>query len=182
MRWPDEVSETSTCFAPVVLESHIFDATGTVLSPFLTHNYHRATSFDKRVQRESLGWDGHSLETLTQCFVGAVVEERVSPPPQPPAGAAGGASDAVADEHQQRPPEFSNTEEAEGYLGEEDGTVLPSAEGSDATAAVAAPTGTLDLHYSGAGIVGSWEVRRLQSGISAALMHRWVVVCTGSCP
>ncbi|CAM9147857.1 unnamed protein product, partial [Hapterophycus canaliculatus] len=125
--------------------------------------------------RESLGWDGHSLETLMGCFVGAIAEEKVSPP-QPSTAATGGAPGAAADEHQQRPPEFSNTEEAERYLGEKGGASFPSAERSDAAAAAAAavgaaPTGTLDLHYSGAGIVGSWEVRRLQSGISAALMN-----------
>ncbi|CAN0001609.1 unnamed protein product [Scytosiphon promiscuus] len=128
--------------------------------------------------RDSLGWDGHSLETLTDCVVGAIAEDRMSPPQ--PSSTAG--EEASADEHQQRPPEFSVTEEAEGYLGEKSGTVLPSTHRPDTAAAVATPSGTLDLHYSGAGIVGSWEVRCLQSGISPSMvvsMHRSIRAACG---
>lgn len=126
-----------------------------------------------------MGWDGHNLKTLTDCFVGAIAEKRVSPP-TPASTSAGGGSGAAADEHQQRPPEFSISEGAEVYVGDKGGALSPSADGPDAAAAGTATTGTLDLHYSGAGIVGSWEIRRLQSGLSAALVDRWVVVYTAS--
>lgn len=75
----------------------------------------------------------------------------------------------VADEHQQRPPEFSNIGE-EGCVGGDDETLLPGGGEQEQTAAAA--TGTLDLHYAGAGIVGSWEIRRVQGGVSAALVDR----------
>lgn len=117
------------------------------------------------LQRNSLGWDGHSLETLGDCFVGAV--DDTPPPSQPQSGAAADAATAaVADEHQQRPPEFSSIGD-EGSDDGGDGRVESRGEGPSAAA-----TGTLDLHYAGAGIVGSWDIRRVQSGVSSALMGR----------
>ena len=114
-------------------------------------------------QRKSLGWDGHSLAALGACFVGALHGETNSSPRQPRTD-----SDAAeADEHQQRPPEFSYSGEEDSDGGEEDGTVRPGAEELGA-----ANTGTLDLHYAGAGIVGSWDIRRVQTGVSTALMER----------
>ena len=118
-------------------------------------------------QRNSLGWDGHSLATLAACFVGAVDGETNSPHRQPSTD-----SDAAeADEHQQRPPEFSYAGEEGSDGGEEDDTVRVGAEEPGA-----ANTGTLDLHYAGAGIVGSWDIRRVQTGVSAALMDRYTFI------
>lgn len=76
------------------------------------------------------------------------------------------ADATVADEHQQRPPEFSSIGD-EGSADGDDGKVGPGGEKPSA-----ADTGTLDLYYAGAGIVGSWDVRRVQSGVSAAMMKR----------
>ncbi|CAM9626907.1 unnamed protein product [Ectocarpus fasciculatus] len=117
--------------------------------------------------RDSLGWDGHSLDALTDCFAGAV-EEVTLPPPEESRSCSEGAL-AVADEHQQRPPEFSSTAgvvEA-GHKGEDE----PETGGSGGSGGGGGATGTLDLHYARAGIVGSWEVSRVQTGVSAALMN-----------
>ncbi|CAM9429270.1 unnamed protein product [Ectocarpus sp. 12 AP-2014] len=121
--------------------------------------------------RDSLGWDGHSLEALADCFAGAVEETKL-PPPEDNRPCSEGAL-AVADEHQQRPPEFSSTAgvvetdrkgEEEPKSGVGGGVGCGGGDGGRAT-------GTLDLHYARAGIVGSWEVLRVQTGVSAALMH-----------
>ncbi len=118
-------------------------------------------------QRNSLGWDGHSLKALADCFVGAVDGTEQPPQRQPSTD-----SDAMdAEEHQQRPPEFSNAVE-EGSDDVKDDAVRPGA-GETGVADI----GTLDLHYAGAGIVGSWEIRRVQTGVSAALMERCITPC-----
>ncbi|CAN0187505.1 unnamed protein product [Ectocarpus sp. 4 AP-2014] len=124
--------------------------------------------------RDSLGWDGHSLEALADCFAGAVEETKL-PPPEENRPCSEGAL-AVAGEHQQRPPEFSSTagvvetdrqreEEAESGGGGGGGDGDGDGDGGGSA------TGTLDLHYARAGIVGSWEVSRVQTGVSAALVH-----------
>lgn len=124
-------------------------------------------------QRNSLGWDGHSLKTFADCFSGAVAgaTQQSQSQPCPAEGDATPAAVVAADEHQQRPPEFSKIGE-EGGVGEsdEDG-LLP--DGGEEKQPGAAATGTLDLHYAGAGIVGSWGVRRVQGGVSAALVDRY---------
>lgn len=122
------------------------------------------------MQRNSLGWDGHSLEVLADCFSGAVAGVTQLSQPQP-CLVKGDDTPAVveADEHQQRPPEFSNIGEEGGVCGDHE-AVLPGGEKQEQPGAAA--TGTLDLHYAGAGIVGSWEIRRVQGGVSAALVDR----------
>ncbi|CAB1117342.1 unnamed protein product [Ectocarpus sp. CCAP 1310/34] len=121
--------------------------------------------------RDSLGWDGHSLEALADCFAGAVEATKL-PLPEENRPCSEGAL-AVADEHQQRPPEFSSTAGVveTDRTGEEEpdsgvGGGVGSGDGDGGSA-----TGTLDLHYARAGIVGSWEVSRVQTGVSVALMH-----------
>lgn len=122
------------------------------------------------LQRKSLGWDGHSLKTFAECFSGAVAGVTQLPQSQPcPAEGDDAPAVVAADEHQQRPPEFSNTGE-EGGGGENDEAVVHGGEKQEQPGAAA--TGTLDLHYAGAGIVGSWEIRRVQGGVSAALVDR----------
>lgn len=83
----------------------------------------------------------------------------------------------MGDEHQQRPPEFSSIGNGSSDGGADGNT------GSDGEEPGAAATGTLDLHYAGAGIVGSWDIRRVQSGVSAALMNRYMdgVLLFGVC-
>lgn len=113
-------------------------------------------------QRNSLGWDGHSLKALGDCFVGAIDGTAQPPQCQPSTD-----SDALdAEEHQQRPPEFSNAMEEGSDDGKDD--AVRTGVGEPGVAEI----GTLDLHYAGAGIVGSWEIRRVQTGVSAALMDR----------
>eukprot|EP00752_Nemacystus_decipiens_P008567 g7651.t1 len=111
--------------------------------------------------RNSLGWDDHSLKTLGDCFVAAV--DDTTQPWQSQACAAADVTEA--DEHRQRPPEFSNVGDA-GSGNENDTSTGPGGEQPNAS-----DTGTLDLHYAGAGIVGSWDIRRVQGGVSAAMMN-----------
>ncbi|CBJ26419.1 expressed unknown protein [Ectocarpus siliculosus] len=123
--------------------------------------------------RDSLGWDGHSLEALADCFACAVEATKL-PPPEENRPCSEGAL-AAADEHQQRPPEFSSTAgvvetDRKGEEEPESGGVGGVGCGDDDGDGGSA-TGTLDLHYARAGIVGSWEVSRVQTGVSAALMH-----------
>eukprot|EP00903_Cladosiphon_okamuranus_P013434 g12513.t2 len=113
--------------------------------------------------RNNLGWDGHSLKTLGECFVGAL--DDTPQPSQSQSGADTADATTEEDEHQQRPPEFSSIGD-EGSDEDEDEKV-----GSGGQDPSTSAIGTLDLHYAGAGIVGSWDIR-MQRSIRAACWRK----------
>lgn len=145
-----------------------------------------------RQQREGLGWEGHTLETLRNCFVKAVEAtlETRDFPPSPNKSKETSASipkahkgGATSDEQTQRPPELSRDEgvgggESNANAGE---ATRQPADKSPLCSSISSTRATVDLHYADSDLVGSWEVRLVQDGLNDSLVTRSVEMRGLSC-